>query len=73
MNMDVYIICIEIQTHACIYLRKIWYVYILNILIYNNVNIVCVSMSVCVLGVRACVCVFYMYIINQHRKHAYIM
>ncbi len=39
----VYIYYVYIHTHACIYLRKIGYVYILNIFIYNinymNINI----------------------------------
>ncbi len=39
----IFIIYIYINTHACIYFRKICYVYILNIFIYNinyiNINI----------------------------------
>ncbi len=64
---------IEIQTHACIYLRKICYVYILNIFIYNikyNTNIYCIYLC----GYFYILCVYiYIYIYNKHSTHTYIM
>ncbi len=67
-------IFIIIHTHACIYFRKIGYVYILKISIYNihsmNINI---DMQIHVNIIKiytVCVCI-YVYIINKHRTHTY--
>ncbi len=65
--------CIEIDTRACIYVRKICYICILNKCIYKfnymNINIYCTCVCVCV-----CVCV-YLCIHNKytHHTHIYIM
>ncbi len=56
----VYIYYVYINTHACIYWRKMCYVYILNIFIYNinymNINIYCTCKYMCL----------YINIINIH-------
>ncbi len=63
----IFIMYIEIDTHVCIYVRKICYICILNKCIYTfnymNINIYCTCVCVCI----------YVYIINIHITHTYII
>ncbi len=66
----IYYVYINTHTHACIYLRKIYYVYIINIFIYYKL---CKYIHVNNFKTyTVCVCI-YVYIINICSTHTYIM
>ncbi len=72
----VHIFSVYINTNTCIYLRKICYVHMLNIFMYNikykNMNIYkCINVNIFKID-TVCVCI-YVYIINIYSKHTYIM
>ncbi len=62
----VYMYYVYINTHTCIYLRKICYDYILNIFVYKNINVYTCKY----LQNIYCMCV-YLYIHNKYTQHTY--
>ncbi len=72
-NVCVCVRCIyKYKTHTCIYFRKIGYVYILNVFVYNRIYIN-INRHVNIFKIyTVCVCI-YIHIINIHRTHTHIM
>ncbi len=73
-----YLLCIYTykQMHACIYLRKICYVYKLNIFLYDiyiHINDIYMQINVKIKKIYAVFVCLYIYIINIHSTHTYIM